>query len=449
MTNPIKFLISGLFGTLKVSNAPVEDTDVVRKLDINGILSDEVQIGANADATGLLSVAIGERARVTKGSGIAIGQFASARADAAIALGAASVNQGTDPVGGVAVGAMAKTNSSYDIAIGFLANSEHDGAVAIGRGSETYAPYEVSLGSTMHPQDLRIHGKGRMINETVAGDAANVLTTKGYVDTAIDTAVDDITAVNGMTIDGTDPNGTIVFQNPSPTAKLTAGFVRSPGVDKYVILRLPDTAQEYIDIDLKGGTMMTEHYNLSDADPLPNGITARGTSVRAARQDHMHEMPSATDVGAEPVFTKNTAFNKDFGTTSETVCRGNDARLSDARTPTAHSHTMDDIDSALDISTKTSNHTLALADAGTMIKLSHATAIALTIPTNATVAFPIGTQILLTQAGAGQATISPASGVTVNSAESATLTRVQHSVAGLIKTGTDEWLLFGDVAVSA
>lgn len=35
----------------------------------------------------------------------------------------------------------------------------------------------------------------------------------------------------------------------------------------------------------------------------------------------------------EPKFEKNTAFNKDFGTTAGTVVQGNDARLSDARTP--------------------------------------------------------------------------------------------------------------------
>lgn len=38
----------------------------------------------------------------------------------------------------------------------------------------------------------------------------------------------------------------------------------------------------------------------------------------------------------EPSFTKNTAFNKAFGNAEGTVCQGNDARLSDSRTPTAH-----------------------------------------------------------------------------------------------------------------
>ena len=45
----------------------------------------------------------------------------------------------------------------------------------------------------------------------------------------------------------------------------------------------------------------------------------------------------------EYMFSKNTAFNRNFGTTSGTVCQGNDSRLSDARTPTAHAHTVSDV----------------------------------------------------------------------------------------------------------
>ena len=45
----------------------------------------------------------------------------------------------------------------------------------------------------------------------------------------------------------------------------------------------------------------------------------------------------------EYMFSKNTAFNKNFGTTSETVCQGNDSRLSDARIPTEHTHTVSNV----------------------------------------------------------------------------------------------------------
>ena len=45
----------------------------------------------------------------------------------------------------------------------------------------------------------------------------------------------------------------------------------------------------------------------------------------------MPSKPTAADIGAEPAITKNTAFNKNFGTASGTVCQGNDSRLSNAR----------------------------------------------------------------------------------------------------------------------
>ena len=41
----------------------------------------------------------------------------------------------------------------------------------------------------------------------------------------------------------------------------------------------------------------------------------------------------------EPIIsTKNSAFNVNFGTAAGTACVGNDSRLSDARTPTSHAH---------------------------------------------------------------------------------------------------------------
>lgn len=58
---------------------------------------------------------------------------------------------------------------------------------------------------------------------------------------------------------------------------------------------------------------------------------------------HSHSIAQVANLqaelnGKEPTFAKKTAFNKDFGATAGTVCQGNDTRLSDARTPTTHSH---------------------------------------------------------------------------------------------------------------
>ena len=51
------------------------------------------------------------------------------------------------------------------------------------------------------------------------------------------------------------------------------------------------------------------------------------------------------------------------------------------------------------------SYTLVLSDEGKLVTLTSATAVTLTIPTNASVAFPIGTQIDLSQDGAGAVTV--------------------------------------------
>ena len=91
-------------------------------------------------------------------------------------------------------------------------------------------------------------------------------------------------------------------------------------------------------------------------------------------------------------------------------------------------------------------YTLAAGDAGELVTLANASAITLTVPTNATVPFAIGTQITITQAGAGQVTVAGAVGVTVNSSDNFLKLRVQWSAATLIKTNTNSWILIGDIS---
>ena len=97
------------------------------------------------------------------------------------------------------------------------------------------------------------------------------------------------------------------------------------------------------------------------------------------------------------------------------------------------------------INTQTVNYTLALSDNYKLIEVNNASARTITIPTNAAVTFPIGTQILISQYGAGQVTIAPDTGVTLRSSGGKTKTAVQYAMATLVKRGTDEWYLAGDL----
>lgn len=85
-------------------------------------------------------------------------------------------------------------------------------------------------------------------------------------------------------------------------------------------------------------------------------------------------------------------------------------------------------------------YTLVLADAGQNVDMNNAGANTLTIPLNATVAFPVGTIITVTQAGAGTTTIAAAGGVTIVKPTARTLSiSAQYETATLYKTGSDTW----------
>jgi len=86
-----------------------------------------------------------------------------------------------------------------------------------------------------------------------------------------------------------------------------------------------------------------------------------------------------------------------------------------------------------------------LTDAAKVVEMNVATANTLTVPANASVAFAVGTQILVLQTGAGQTTIAGDSGVTVNSSGSALKLSGQWSSAVLVKRGTDSWVAVGDL----
>jgi hypothetical protein len=90
-------------------------------------------------------------------------------------------------------------------------------------------------------------------------------------------------------------------------------------------------------------------------------------------------------------------------------------------------------------------YTTVLTDAGKVIELDNASAITLTVPTHATVAYPVGTQIRLLQTGAGQVTVAPAGGVTVNGTPGLKLS-AQWAEAKLTKRASNVWVLTGSLS---
>ena len=79
--------------------------------------------------------------------------------------------------------------------------------------------------------------------------------------------------------------------------------------------------------------------------------------------------------------------------------------------------------------------------------MSNASANTLSIPTDATTNFPVGTQIVVVQSGAGQTTIVAAdSGTTTVNATPGLDLRDQWSMATLIKRAANNWVVTGDLS---
>jgi hypothetical protein len=98
-----------------------------------------------------------------------------------------------------------------------------------------------------------------------------------------------------------------------------------------------------------------------------------------------------------------------------------------------------------------SSYTAVLTDNGKVVTMDNGSANTFRIPTNASVAFPIGTQINVLSIGAGQTTINAVtSGTTTIQSTGATAAapklRVRYSMATAIKAGTDLWYVTGDVS---
>ena len=102
-------------------------------------------------------------------------------------------------------------------------------------------------------------------------------------------------------------------------------------------------------------------------------------------------------------------------------------------------------------SDQTADYTAVLTDQyQVLVPMNKATAVAFKIPTNASVAFPVGTAITILNKGAGAVTISAVTSGTTTvlsaGAVAASPTLAQYKTAVCIKTATDTWYIAGAIA---
>lgn len=118
------------------------------------------------------------------------------------------------------------------------------------------------------------------------------------------------------------------------------------------------TSNVQIQLDEKAASSHGTHVTYSTTVPVMDGTASVGSASTVARSDHKHPTDTSraaashthiasTDItgtlaitnggtGATTAAAARTALGVAYGTDAGTVCQGNDSRLSNARTPTAH-----------------------------------------------------------------------------------------------------------------
>ena len=280
------------------------------------------------------------------------------------------------------------------------------------------------------------------------------------------------------------------------TALLGGVSLGAGNVDQFTIVIDPDTASEEI-IFVRGtsgatltgllrgqaGTSATSHsagatikhvLTSSDLDYYTTGLESNTatltnksislgsntiTGTTAQFNTALTDGDFATLAGTETLTNKTIALgsNTVSGTTAQfntALTDGDFATLAGTETltnKTLTSPTANDPKLNLTVNAQTgTTYTFVLDDNGKFITASNSSAQTYSIPTNASVAYPIGTQIHIIQIGAGQVTIQAVtSGTTTVLSTGATAAAPKiakrYGAATCIKTATDAWYVIGNL----
>ncbi len=293
-------------------------------------------------------------------------------------------------------------------------------AVELGRVAGVTSAIQTQLDAKAPSAAPTFTGTVTLPNTTSIGDVSS--TEIGYVNgvtSAIQTQLDAKAALSGATFTGA-VSGTSLTLSGDLTVNGTTTTINSTELsvdDKNIVL----------------GDVATP----SDATADGGGITLKGAT------DKTFNWVDATDswTSSENI---NLASGKDLKVNGTAVI----SSTAGGFIFTDGTQTKEGVPSRTTIVQKTASYNLStdgLTLRDNLIEISSASGTTLTIPVNATTAFPIGTSIDILQTNTGQVTIAGAVGVTVNATPGLKL-RGQWSSATLFKRAENTWVVMGDLS---
>ena len=291
--------------------------------------------------------------------------------------------------------------------------------------TKTYADTAVST----HQADTQdVHG----IADT------SLLATQDFVNTAIGNSAIDQSLLAGLGIEWNSTNDQYDIDSTVATKQYADDAVGTHNSDTTNVHGIADTSLLATTADVAAVTKTSLGLGNVDntADTAKPVSTSQASAIATAKAEAIADATSQVNA----LLTGAPAA---LNTLDELAAAlGDDANFAASVTTSLGLK----VDSLTPISQKTASYTLSsLTERDDLIEMGSASALTLTIPTDATLDFPIGTTIDILQTGAGQVTIAPVSGtVTVNATPGLKL-RTTWSSATLLKRAANTWVVFGDL----